>query len=52
MLQVQTKMPQKKLLVLDVNGLLLDTYSCRGRRPEISPDGKVGNFFGIHNLPI
>ena len=51
-LEASTAMPQKKLLVLDVNGLLLDTYFHKQPLPNDSPDGKVGNFFGMFPLLI
>jgi hypothetical protein len=47
---LQAEMLPKKLLVLDVNGLLLDTYFHKKPLPNDSPDGKVGNFFGMFDL--
>ncbi|KAH9318065.1 hypothetical protein KI387_019834, partial [Taxus chinensis] len=36
---------KKKLLVLDVNGFLLDTYFNSEKRPDRPPDGKVNSHF-------
>ena len=50
--EASTEMPQKKLLVLDVNGLLLNTYHDRRPLPNQSPDGKAGDFYGTFQLQI
>eukprot|EP01018_Ginkgo_biloba_P035927 Gb_27773 [translate_table: standard] len=43
---------KKKLLVLDVNGLLVETYFLAEKRPEERlPDGKVGRFY-VYRRPF
>ncbi|MCO5586358.1 hypothetical protein L7F22_040298 [Adiantum nelumboides] len=44
-------MTLKKLLVLDVNGLLIDTYFHKEPLPEGSPDARVGNFY-VYRRPF
>lgn len=44
-------MTSKKLLVLDVNGLLVDTYFYKEPLPDESPDARVGNFYGKQHMP-
>ncbi|KAI5055021.1 hypothetical protein GOP47_0030166 [Adiantum capillus-veneris] len=44
-------MTLKKLLVLDVNGLLIDTYFHKEPLPEESPDARVGNFY-VYKRPF
>eukprot|EP00249_Psilotum_nudum_P013120 c24162_g1_i2 orf=511-2697(+) len=41
----------KKLLVLDVNGLLVDTYFRADRRPGEAADTRIGNFF-VYKRPF
>lgn len=44
-------MSRRKLLVLDVNGLLVDTYFHKEPLPKESPDARVGNFF-VYKRPF